>query len=165
VGLHRQRQTSGISNIVKILEELQISIMLLYLANPTIFSFSPTNSPMKNYKKTKKAKPTKIKPVELISYNEADRKEFITGFHKRKVAHQKARVAKAVNRQKEEKRDSRKLVRAKISAVLPDVARIDEIQLGGVETQREKINGINDGEEIVVTVTEFDAEDLVDLQE
>jgi hypothetical protein len=129
--------------------------------------FSGSKFAMKNYKKSKKSSKSKApanKQIELISYNEQDRKEFITGFHKRKVALNKLRVQKAIQNQKEDKRESRRQVRKKISQVLPEVLRIDQIMDVQRNVETTETHRISSGE-VVVTVEEFEPDDLWALQE
>ena len=67
------------------------------------------------------------KKQESNSFNPRD---YITGFHKRKVEQKKARVQKAIHREKEEKREFRKEKYKKLAAVIPQVDQIDAVGKG-----------------------------------
>lgn len=106
----------------------------------------------KDYRKVQR------KRVELIEYNEAERLDYVTGFHKRKQEAHKLKVTKAKNRDKEEKRVNVREKRSRLATMAPMVREIDLI------AQRpEKVISIEtittETSQTVVKVTEFDPED------
>ncbi|KAI8894194.1 hypothetical protein BC833DRAFT_568545 [Globomyces pollinis-pini] len=106
----------------------------------------------------------KSKPVEFVAYNEDERREFVTGFHKRKLAAHKLKVEKAKNRDKEAKRENIREKRAKISKVIPLVKEIDAIlEKNDLETTVKKTKGLDTV--TTVTVTEFDPNSIDELVE
>lgn len=116
---------------------------------------------MKNHRKVQK-QPKPLQQIEIIAYNEEDRKEFITGFRKRKLKLKKDRIEKAINRQKEEKREARRASRKKVSQALPEVERIEQMVRtapASIETHKKDSGG-----QVVVTIAEFDTdfEDMLD---
>lgn len=64
---------------------------------------------------------------EVIQYDESQRAEFLTGFHKRKLERKKKIVEKIKEKVKEEKREARKVKREKSKDFLDKVLKVDEI--------------------------------------
>jgi hypothetical protein len=107
-------------------------------------------------KKTKKVA-TKTKRIEYIGYSEADRHEFITGFHSRKVAYKKARVSKAIAKEKDIMRSHRSTKHAKLSQMNDQIDIIDNVKILSTETVQ--ISQI-DNNSTVVTISEFDPNEI-----
>lgn len=66
--------------------------------------------PIRNPKKTKSTKPVHIKRVKEVVFDEDARKEYLTGFSKRKKARELVARNKAIDREREELNESRREV-------------------------------------------------------
>ncbi|EGF78338.1 hypothetical protein BATDEDRAFT_90914 [Batrachochytrium dendrobatidis JAM81] len=125
---------------------------------------------MKHQKKFKPArKPAKPK-VESVQFDETARKDFLTGFHRRKVELHKKKVEKAKNRQKEEKREHRRERYSRLAAVMPKLEIIDSIGRGKAYSDTasdskdavESVSVIAAPKKVTtVTVTELDTHSLI----
>lgn len=60
--------------------------------------------------------------IEEITFNFAEREDYLSGFHKRKVQRQKVAREEALKREKEEKVTARRIVRQQSDAVRKDTA-------------------------------------------
>lgn len=110
-------------------------------------------------KKEKKRKP--IKPVALVEYDEEKRQDYITGFHKRKVAIKKGKIAKAVEFQKEEKREHRREKRGQLYQLKGMMQVIDAV--GSKHSHVETVGKQKFNETITtVTVTAFEPDQAFD---
>jgi hypothetical protein len=87
--------------------------------------------------------------LQIVEFDEKARKDFITGFHKRKVEQKRIKVQKSKAKTKEAKRESRKAKRQKLSTVLPDLERIEGMNI--VEQPKQKI--VLETTERITTVT------------
>ncbi|KAL8293389.1 hypothetical protein RQP46_000090 [Phenoliferia psychrophenolica] len=65
----------------------------------------------KRVEKKKPSRPAKIRKLKEVVFDEDARKEYLTGFSKRKKARELAVRTKAIGREKEEARENRKVVR------------------------------------------------------
>jgi hypothetical protein len=112
----------------------------------------------RNHDKKKDVKPKKTwKPekIEKIEFNIADRKEFITGFRKRKIARTKATKEKYALIAKEEKREERqeKSTR-KREMIHGEIERIDKVANAGKRKLRDDYMALQEGENVTVTSTQ-----------
>ncbi|KAJ3286877.1 hypothetical protein HDU79_006154 [Rhizoclosmatium sp. JEL0117] len=122
-------------------------------------------------KKGEKVKPYSFKPKkdakerdELISYDDASRSDYLTGFRKRKLERIKKAQERDAKLEKEAVREARKEKRNKISSVFEDIEKIEAISEATKKAKKEREElGVSDtatvekrtiaGGKKVVTVT------------
>ncbi|KAJ3019914.1 UNVERIFIED_CONTAM: hypothetical protein HDU68_010436 [Siphonaria sp. JEL0065] len=101
----------------------------------------------KDFKGTKgkaKVKPYTFKPKngkereELISYDDASRSDYLTGFRKRNLERIKKAKERDANLEKAEKREARKEKRNKISSVFEDIAHIEAVSEAAKKAKEER---------------------------
>ncbi|KAJ3203640.1 hypothetical protein HDU83_001922 [Entophlyctis luteolus] len=78
--------------------------------------------------------PSKARRDDVLVFDEAQRLDYLTGFHKRKQDKIKAAKARDAKLERDEKRAARKDKRGKLGAVMDDVRQIEEIVAARRET-------------------------------
>ena len=126
----------------------------------SLFYFTLMGKHLKRDNSKKKNKKEKhVKQLDSVEYDANARHEFITGFHKRKLQCKKDRVAKAVEREKEEKREHRRSKQKKLTGMLPELDKLEEIikkctNVSSVELHQ----GLET--RTTVTIEDFDVDEL-----
>ncbi|KAF9501603.1 hypothetical protein BDN71DRAFT_1426687 [Pleurotus eryngii] len=109
-----------------------------------------------------------------ITFDEEARREFLTGFHKRKLAKQTAARQKAIEREKQQhleaRREQRKALREQAAANAAQVEKAyggmqdDDDDWDGISRLKEDEEAEYEGEELVATVTivdDFDPTEII----
>ncbi|KAJ3303089.1 hypothetical protein HDV03_004168 [Kappamyces sp. JEL0829] len=109
-------------------------------------------------KKTSKPKRKSIKTVERVDFDPKARHEFVTGFHKRKVAAHKKKVEKAKARDHEEKLVNRREKRAKLAKLSGLVEEIDSVAAKNTDSPS-VLQTTTEETKVTVTIQPFDPED------